>query len=129
MQANEIRFETYGADEDYDVLIVAYGTVARVCLTAIQELAEKGVKAAIIRPVTLFPFPYKAIREAAEKSSAVLVVELSTGQMIEDVELALKGSREIHFHCRLGGMLVTPEEVIAKVEGIVGPVKKEASDG
>lgn len=127
MQADEIRFETYGTDDDYDVLIVAYGTVARVCLTAIEELKEKGIKAAIIRPVTLFPFPYDAIRKAADKTKDVLVVELSTGQMIEDVQLALEGTRPIHFHCRLGGMLVSPEEVINKVEGIVS--EKEAIDG
>lgn len=120
MVRDEVRFAEYGTDADYDVLIIAYGTVARVCLTAMEELQERGLKVAMLRPISLFPYPYAAVRAAAERAKAVLVVELSTGQMIEDVQLALESTRPIHFHCRLGGMLVTPEEVIAKVEGILG---------
>jgi len=119
MERDEVRFSEYGTDDDYDVLIVAYGTVARVCSTAMEELREQGVKTAMVRPVTLYPYPYAAIRAAADRAKAVLVVELSTGQMIEDVRLALEGTCPIHFHNRLGGMLVTPEEVIEKVRGII----------
>jgi 2-oxoglutarate/2-oxoacid ferredoxin oxidoreductase subunit alpha len=97
---------------------VAYGTVARVCSAAMEELAEKGVRVAMVRPISLFPFPYQAVYEAAQRARAVLVVELSTGQMIEDVRLALLGSRPIHFHSRVGGMLVSPEEVIEKVTAL-----------
>jgi len=129
MVENEIRFATYGTDQDYDVLIVAYGTVARVSTTAIEELQEEGVRAALVRPISLFPFPYEAIREAALKAKAVLVVELSTGQMIEDVQLALARSRPVHFHNRLGGILVSPDEVIAKVKAILDGQSEEVLHG
>jgi 2-oxoglutarate/2-oxoacid ferredoxin oxidoreductase subunit alpha len=125
MRRDEVRVESYGLDSDYEVLIVAYGTVARVCTTAMEELAEKGVATAMIRPVTVFPYPYEAVRQAAEKAKAVLVVELSTGQMIEDVQLALARTRPIHFHNRVGGMLVTPGEVVAKVEAILAGEDEE----
>ncbi len=129
MARDEIRSAVYAADDDYDVLIVAYGTVARVCSTAIDELRERGVQVAMVRPITLFPFPYQAIRDAALRASSVLVVELSTGQMIEDVRLALEGARPIHFHSRVGGMLVTPDEVIEKVDRILAGGAAEVSHG
>jgi 2-oxoglutarate ferredoxin oxidoreductase subunit alpha len=119
MVQDEVRFADYGTDDDYDVLIVAYGTVARVCSTAIDELREAGKAVAMVRPITLFPYPYQTVREASLKASAVLVVELSAGQMIEDVELALARSRPIHFLHRMGGMLVSPDEVVAKVTAIL----------
>jgi len=125
MRRDEVRVETYGAESDYDVLIVAYGTVARVCTTAMEELEAKGVATAMVRPVTVFPYPYEVVRRAAEKAKAVMVVELSTGQMIEDVWLALEGTKPTHFHGRQGGMLVTPEEVVAKVEAILAGADEE----
>jgi 2-oxoglutarate ferredoxin oxidoreductase subunit alpha len=121
----EVRYESVGLDTDYDVLIVAYGTVARVCSTAMEELEVEGISTALIRPITLFPFPFEAVREAAMRASSVLVVELSTGQMLEDVHLALARSRPIHFHNRLGGMLVSPDEVVAKVKSILDGSSEE----
>jgi 2-oxoglutarate ferredoxin oxidoreductase subunit alpha len=129
MAQQEVRFETYGTDEDYDVLIVAYGTVARVCSTAMEELREGGLSTALVRPISLFPFPYEAVRSAAMTASSVLVVELSAGQMIEDVHLALARSRPVHFLNRLGGMLVSPDEVIAKVKSILEGSSKEVHHG
>jgi len=119
MRRDEQRWAEIGTDGDYDVLVVAYGTVARVCSTAIEELAERGMRVAMVRPISLFPYPYEAVRRAAGRARAVLVVELSTGQMIEDVQLALRGAKPIYFHHRLGGMLVSPEEVIDKVTAIL----------
>jgi len=127
MERDELRFENYGTDTDYDVLIVAYGTVARVCSTAIDELAEQGVNTAMVRPISLFPYPYKAIREAAARAKAVLVVELSTGQMIEDVRLALEGSKPIHFLNRVGGMLVSPDEVVVKIREMADGSSEEVA--
>ena len=129
MTRDDTRSASYGVDDDYDVLIVAYGTVARVCSTAIEELRERGIKVAMVRPVTLFPYPYQAVREAALRASSVLVVELSTGQMIEDVRLALEGARPIHFLSRVGGMLVTPDDVMARVERILAGGAGEVSHG
>jgi len=129
MTRDDTRSASYGVDDDYDVLIVAYGTVARVCSTAIEELRERGIKVAMVRPVTLFPYPYQAVREAALRASSVLVVELSTGQMIEDVRLALEGARPIHFLSRVGGMLLTPDDVMARVERILAGGAGEVSHG
>jgi 2-oxoglutarate ferredoxin oxidoreductase subunit alpha len=127
MVRDEIRYEEYGTEKEYDILIVAYGTVARVCSTAMEDLAEEGVRTAMIRPVSLFPFPYEAVRKAAEKADAVLVVELSAGQMLEDIRLALMGARPIHFHNRMGGMLASPEEVVEKIREIRSGESEEVS--
>ena len=124
-----VALATDGTDDEYDVLVVAYGTVARVCSTAIEELREEGLKTALVRPITLWPFPYRAVREAAEKAKAVLVVELSAGQMIEDVQLALAGSRPIHFFNRMGGILVSPDEVVSKVKAIRDGASEEVRHG
>jgi 2-oxoglutarate ferredoxin oxidoreductase subunit alpha len=118
MVRDEVRYESHGLDTDYDVLIVAYGTVARVCLTAIEELAEEGLNVAMVRPVSLFPYPSAAVREAAAKAKAILVVELSMGQMIEDVRLAVGRSESIHFLNRVGGMLISPDAVVDKIRAI-----------
>jgi 2-oxoglutarate ferredoxin oxidoreductase subunit alpha len=126
---DEVRFAEYRTDEDFDVLIVAYGTVARVCSTAIDELRQSGKAVAMVRPVSLFPYPYEAVREAALKANAVLVVELSSGQMIEDVELAVARSRPIHFLNRMGGILVSPDEVVAKVNAILEGNSEEVRHG
>jgi 2-oxoglutarate ferredoxin oxidoreductase subunit alpha len=127
MERDEVRFETVGLDADYDLLVVAYGTVARVCSTAIEELADAGVKVGMVRPVTLFPYPYQAVREAAAKAKAVLVVELSTGQMVEDVRLALADSKPIHFLNRMGGILVSPNEVVEKINAILDGTSEEVT--
>jgi 2-oxoglutarate ferredoxin oxidoreductase subunit alpha len=124
-----VRFAEYRTDEDYDVLIVAYGTVARVCSTAIDELRQSGKAVAMVRPISLYPYPYEVVREAALKASAVLVVELSSGQMIEDVELALARSRPIHFLNRMGGILVSPDEVVAKITAILDGKSEEVRHG
>jgi 2-oxoglutarate ferredoxin oxidoreductase subunit alpha len=124
---DELRYSSYGTDTDYEVLIVAYGTVARVCSTAMEELAEAGKRVAMVRPISLFPFPFDAVREAAARARAVLVVELSTGQMLEDVRMEIGRDAPIHFYSRTGGMLVTPDEVVEKVTGILEG--EEANDG
>ncbi|MEJ2580432.1 MAG: 3-methyl-2-oxobutanoate dehydrogenase subunit VorB [Acidobacteriota bacterium] len=126
---NEVRYAKDGTDGDFDILIVAYGTVARVCSTAIDELREAGRAVAMVRPISLFPYPYDAVREAALKANAVLVVELSAGQMIEDVELALSKSRPIHFLNRMGGILVSPDEVVDKVNAILDGNSEEVHHG
>lgn len=125
MARDEVRYESYGTDEDYDVLIIAYGTVARVCSTAAEDLREAGINVGLVRPISLFPYPYEPVRKAADKAKAVLVVELSAGQMIEDVRLALEGTKPIHFHSRMGGMLVSPEEVVTKVKAVLDGTSEE----
>jgi 2-oxoglutarate ferredoxin oxidoreductase subunit alpha len=83
----------------------------------------------MVRPITLFPYPYEAVRESALKANSVLVVELSAGQMIEDVELALARSRPIHFLNRMGGILVSPDEVVTKIKAILDGSSEEVHIG
>jgi 2-oxoglutarate ferredoxin oxidoreductase subunit alpha len=120
IERDEVRVAVYGDEGDCDVALVAYGTVARVCSSALDTLREQGVKVALVRPITLWPYPYAAVRTAAERSKVVLTVELSAGQMVEDVHLAVAEKRPVHFLGRMGGMLVSPEEVVAKVNAILG---------
>ncbi len=99
--------------EDADLVIVAYGTAARVARTAITRARESGLKAGLFRPITLWPYPEAALRKVAEQARGFLVVEMSAGQMLEDVRLAVDGARPVAFHGRQGGMVPTPGEVVA----------------
>ncbi|MDE7136449.1 MAG: 3-methyl-2-oxobutanoate dehydrogenase subunit beta, partial [Muribaculaceae bacterium] len=111
IEANEVRYETYDI-EDADYLIVAFGSMARICLKAAEEARKEGIKIGLIRPITLWPFPYKAIEEAAKNVKGILVGELNAGQMIEDVRLAVHDRvPTVHFG-RLGGIVPSPAEVI-----------------
>ncbi len=120
MEKSEKRFETYNTEGGCDVLVVAYGTVARIARTAIDELKGKGVKVGLFRPITLWPFPTEALWETAEKSSKLLTCELSCGQMVEDVRYAMMGRRPVEFYGRVGGMVISPEEIIEQVEKLAG---------
>jgi 2-oxoglutarate ferredoxin oxidoreductase subunit alpha len=112
---NEVRFESY-MTEDADVVIAAYGTIARIAKTALTILREKGIKAGLLRPISLYPFPYQAFTQVAERAKGFLVVEMSMGQMLEDVELALCGKRQINFYGRVGGVVPTYEEIVRETE-------------
>ncbi len=116
MVRDEVRFAIHGLDRGAcDVLIVAYGTVARTCSLAVEQVREAGILAAIVRPITLFPFPYAQVHDLALKAKSILVVELSAGQMLEDVRLAVGSVRPIHFYGRTGGILISAEEVVATI--------------
>lgn len=119
MAANDTRSAEYFTDEPSDLLIVAYGTVARVCLSAMNQLKKEGINVSMVRPITLFPFPSEAIMKAAKKAGRVLVVELSSGQMVEDVKLAVECSVPVSFHGRTGGHLTSPDEVADKVRKLL----------
>jgi len=113
--ANETRWEEIGV-EDADYLIVSFGSVARICTKAREIAEEKGIKAGIIRPITLWPFPTEAIRRAAEGKKGILVVELNAGQMIEDVRLAVHDALPVEHFGRMGGIIPSPDEVVAALE-------------
>jgi len=117
MKQDEVRYEPYNIDSDYRALIVSYGTMSRVCKTAIDNMKTEGLEVAMIRPQTLFPFPINPIREAASKEGceAVISFELSMGQMVEDVERSVQGKCPVYWHGKAGGEIPTPEEVIDKV--------------
>jgi 2-oxoglutarate ferredoxin oxidoreductase subunit alpha len=117
--AKEVRYEAFNTDGGCDVLIVAYGTVARIAKTAIDMAREKGLKIGLFRPITLYPYPSDALLKTAEGAKAVLVSELSTGQMVEDVRAAIAGRRPVGFYGRVGGMVMGPDELVEQAEKLV----------
>jgi len=114
MKKEDVQFEEYNTDTDYDILLVSFGTMSRVCKASIDILKEKGIEVALLRPKTLFPFPEQAILKAATKDSCktVLTIELSMGQMVEDVERSVKGLKRVAFFGEGGGDVPSPEKVI-----------------
>lgn len=107
---NEIRVEEYMTD-DAEYIIAAYGTIARVAKSAIAALRAEGIKVGLIRPITLWPFPEAAFKKAAAKVSGILDVEMSMGQMVEDVRLSVNGACPVEFFGRTGGVIPTPGEI------------------
>lgn len=118
----EAKHEAYKL-EDAELVITAYGTTSRICKNAIDKLREEGHKVGLIRPMTLWPFPEKAFQEMPETVKSVLTVEMSEGQMIDDVRLALNGKVPTEFYGRSGGMIPAPDAVINKVKEMLGGVK------
>lgn len=115
----EVRYEMYLTD-DADYIFVAYGTVARIVKSAIQKAREKGIKAGLIRPITLWPFPERPFIETRDRVKAYLTVEMSAGQMVEDVRLAVNGHKPVHFYGRTGGMVPDSDEIFAKLMQLAG---------
>jgi len=115
----EILCETYMTD-DAEIILVAYGATSRVCKNAILLAREKGIKAGLLRPITLWPFPAPALKLEAEHAKAFICVEMSMGQMIDDVKLAVECARPVYFCGRTGGMVHTPDEILEKIEAVNG---------
>jgi 2-oxoglutarate ferredoxin oxidoreductase subunit alpha len=130
MARDEIRCAEPETAEPVDLLLVAYGISARVAVTARERLAAAGITAALCRPISLFPFPTAAVAAAADRARAVLVVEMSAGQMLEDVRLAVGKRRPIGFFGRQGGRCITPEDVVEAAERLLAePAVREGSRG
>lgn len=110
MREHEVRFEAIECD-DAEYLFVAYGSCARICQKAVKLARANGIKAGLIRPITLFPFPTDELARLSTRLKGILTVELSAGQMIEDVRLAVDGRVKVALHNRMGGMVPSPEEV------------------
>jgi len=117
MEDENTRFETYRT-EDADIIFVAYGSISRIARASVDLLAEKGIKAGLFRPVTVWPFPYAEISRLAKKDVKFLVVEMSAGQMVEDVRLAVKDDERVSFYGRTGGGIPTEEEIAEQVKGL-----------
>ncbi len=105
------QYEAFMTD-DADVFLAAYGTTARICKNVVLMAREQGIKLGLIRPKTVWPFPNKPFEEAAKKAKHILVVEMSMGQMVDDVRLAVNGACPVSFYGRTGGMVPTPEEIL-----------------
>ena len=127
MKKEDIRFESYNIESDYRVLIVSYGTMSRVCRTAIDNLKAEGFEVAMIRPQTLFPFPELAVRQAVSKESCQIVVsiEMNMGQMLEDVERCVQGRKPVEWYGKCGGEVPTPEEIMEVVQSFATSTRKE----
>jgi 2-oxoglutarate ferredoxin oxidoreductase subunit alpha len=115
IEKNEVRFELVHA-EDAEYLIVAYGLVARIAHRAVELARDRGIRAGLVRPITLYPFPYDEIRSRAALVNGMLVVEMNAGQMVEDVRLGVEGRCPVRFYGRMGGIIPSPEEVVAALE-------------
>ncbi|MBU1700702.1 MAG: 3-methyl-2-oxobutanoate dehydrogenase subunit VorB [Candidatus Eisenbacteria bacterium] len=118
VEKNEIRYETYKT-EDADLILIAYGIVSRLAKTAIDQARAEGMKVGLLRPITLWPFPSQAIRDVAGRAQAILVSEMSVGQMVDDVRLAIEGRVPIEFYGRYGGSVPSAAELYDKICALI----------
>jgi len=118
IEQNEVRVETFNC-ENAEIIVTAYGTVARIIKNVIKMAEKEGIKVGLIRPITLWPFPTAAFEQYAETPKAFLSVELSAGQMVEDVRLAVNGKRPVHFYGRMGGMVPSQKEILDEIKKIL----------
>jgi 2-oxoglutarate ferredoxin oxidoreductase subunit alpha len=119
LEENEVKYEEY-LTEDADIVLVAYGITARIAKTAVRNARKKGIKAGLFRPITLYPFPKKELNALADKAKCFLSVEMNMGQMVNDIKLAINCKKDVYHYGRTGGMIPSPEEILAKIEEISG---------
>ncbi|MBR5460315.1 MAG: 3-methyl-2-oxobutanoate dehydrogenase subunit VorB [Clostridia bacterium] len=119
VEENEVMYESFMM-EDADICVVSFGITARVSKNAIIEARRQGIKVGLIRPITVWPFPKQPILEAANKVKAFISVEMSMGQMLEDIKLACECKKPVHLCNRVGGMIPSPEQVLAKIVEVEG---------
>lgn len=128
MKKVEQRHELYNVGPKNKILIASYGTMARICQTVIDELMEEGISVGLFRPITVFPFPEKALKKEVAKKNIVeiLTIEMSMGQMVEDIERYVAGSKPVKFYGRTGGVVPTPDEVKEQIKEMIrtGPAYK-----
>ncbi len=127
VQENEIRYKEYYL-EDADVIVVGFGTAGRVALSAVRSARALGIKVGLFRPVTVAPYPYARVAELASQAKTFLVVEMNSGQMLEDVRLAVNGRTPIEFYGRLGGVVPFPDEILAEIQRVSRKTPKMVDD-
>ncbi len=114
VREREVRCQKVGTD-DADILLVAYGLASRICSRAIEMARQRGIRAGMLRPITLFPYPVEPLRELSRKAKRILVVEMNAGQMVEDVRLAVEGKIPVEFYGRMGGMIPLPDDIFEQI--------------
>ncbi len=124
IKEKEARYEAHDI-EDADIVISSYGTTSRVVESAVKQLRAEGYKVGVIRPITLWPYPVEIFKKTAKTAKAFLSVEMSMGQMVEDIKLAVDGQAPVYFFGRTGGIIPTPAEVIDEVKKIAGGMKND----
>ena len=126
IQANEVRYKEYFLD-DAEFVIIGFGTAGRVALSAVRAARQQGIKVGLLRPITVSPFPFEVIEQLAGRVSAFLVTEMNSGQMLEDVRLAVKGRAPIEFYGRMGGVVPFPDELLNEIRRIAaGPLSVDS---
>jgi 2-oxoglutarate ferredoxin oxidoreductase subunit alpha len=122
VQANEVRYKEYFLD-DAEFVVVGFGSAGRVCLSAVRAARAAGLKVGLLRPITLSPFPEEFVYELSKRVQAMLVVEMNTGQMLDDVRMAVRQAIPVEFFGRLGGLVPFPDEVLTEIQNLVrGPL-------
>ncbi len=122
MEEKEVLYEAFGL-EDAEVVLVAYGTTSRIVKTAIKQAEKKGIKVGMVRPITIWPFPYDVFKTIGSSAKGVLAVEMSQGQIMDDVKIAVEGRQPVYFNGTQGGMVPTPASILADIEKIAGGTK------
>jgi 2-oxoglutarate ferredoxin oxidoreductase subunit alpha len=117
IEANEVRYKEVML-EDAEVAVVAFGTAGRIAQSAIKSARDEGLKVGLFRPISLYPYPYERVKALADQVDSILVVEMNSGQMLEDVRLSVEGHVPLHFHGRLGGMVPMPDDVLEEIHKI-----------
>jgi len=126
VQANEVRYKEYFLD-DADLVIIGFGTAGRVALSAVRTARQQGIKVGLLRPITVSPFPHQVIDQLAGHIRGFLVTEMNSGQMLEDVRLAVKGRVPVEFYGRMGGVVPFPDEILSEIQRMLrGPLSVEA---
>jgi 2-oxoglutarate ferredoxin oxidoreductase subunit alpha len=115
MKQEDVLYEEY-MTEDAEYILVAFGSISRICQKAVEEGRAKGIKVGMFRPITLFPFPEQQLVSLAERVKGFLTVEMNSGQMVEDVKLAVNGKKKVGFYGRMGGMIPSTIEILAELE-------------
>ncbi|GIM29959.1 3-methyl-2-oxobutanoate dehydrogenase subunit VorB [Clostridium polyendosporum] len=125
IKKNETRYELYNCSERCDLILVAYGTVSRICNNVIKMAKIHGVNIGLIRPITVWPFPKEAFEKTINLTDkGYLAVEMSLGQMVEDIRLSVSGRKEVYFYGRVGGMVPTPNEILLNIKSFLGGEKQ-----
>jgi 2-oxoglutarate ferredoxin oxidoreductase subunit alpha len=125
IEANELRWKTLEMD-DAELLVVAFGTAGRICQSAVRMARDSGMQVGLFRPVSLYPFPYDQIRDAAGSVKRMLVVEMNGGQMVDDVRLGVEGKVPVEFYGRMGGVIPLPDEVFEQIKQTYARLAVEA---
>ncbi len=115
MMEENVQYQEFQC-EDADYLLVAFGSVSRICQRAVEDARKQGIKAGLLRPITLYPFPEKRVAELAESVKGILTVEMNAGQMVEDVRLAVNGKTNVQFYGRMGGMIPQPDDIVNNIQ-------------
>ena len=124
MKENEVRYELFNCESGCDLIFVAYGTTSRICKSVIGLAAKEGIKLGLIRPITLWPFPVEAFEKTiGNTKNGYLSVEMSCGQMVDDIRATVLGRKPVEFYGRSGGMIPEPQDILEKVKEIVGGAK------